>query len=289
MLASALALGSALGLGSSDYLGGIRSRMHGLLAVLAISQGTGFLLLLAALILFRPALPRTELIAAGLIAGAAEIVGTAALYRGLAVGITGIVAPTASAAPIVPLVIGVGLGLVPGPVQLIGVVLVVVGVLLASTKRDGSPTMRRGRYISLLWGIVAAAAFGLYLQFIGIASTGGILMTLFLARTAAIGILIFGATISRLCRRGSRVKEVRKFSFRDVPTIAIIGVIILVSDALYATSAAIGELALVAVLSSTHPVITILWSRIHGTERIGVRRRIGIVATVLGVIAITIS
>lgn len=96
----------------------------------------------------------------------------------------------------------------------------------------------------------------------------------FLARSAAVGILLIGVAVT-MRRSQSRSTAVQRVTGRGVPGIAVTGVIILASDAVYATSSTLGDLALVAVLSPTHPVVTIVLSRIHGKEDVGFPAALG--------------
>lgn len=103
MLAVILAIGSSLGWGVSDFLGGLKSRSVPLISVLLVSQVIA-LVLLAAMVLALGGGPLggAFLLFAAL-AGVSETVGVAALYRGLAVGVMGIVAAVAATAPVVVL------------------------------------------------------------------------------------------------------------------------------------------------------------------------------------------
>lgn len=102
MTAIALAIGSSLVYGVSDFLGDLKSRSLPLLAVLLISQASALFLLNALVIVRANGPPGGEFIVYGVLPGLAEAVGTAALYRGLAVGTMSIVAPVAATAPVVP-------------------------------------------------------------------------------------------------------------------------------------------------------------------------------------------
>ena len=84
MLAIALALGSSLAYGVSDFLGGLKSRSLPLLAVLLVSQGTALVLLAGVVVPFGEGPPGGSFVLYAAIAGLSETVGVAALYRGLA-------------------------------------------------------------------------------------------------------------------------------------------------------------------------------------------------------------
>jgi hypothetical protein len=86
MLALALALGASIAWGGSDFVAGLASRRMPLLAVLVGSQVAGLLLLLGLLAVTGEAPPPSGAVLAAAIAGLAELIGFAALYRGLASG-----------------------------------------------------------------------------------------------------------------------------------------------------------------------------------------------------------
>lgn len=282
MIASLLALASGIGLGGSDWLGGRLSRSAPLAAVLVVSQVTGLTVLLLVLVAVRPEPPSWPQLLAGIGAGCCEIVGTAALYRGLSTGVTGIVAPIASTAPVVPLAAGALTGVVPGPVQLLGVVLVLGGVVLASVERGGSGA----RGASVRWGLITAVAFGGYLLLIGVAAQGGVVPALVATRSGAAVLLVAGVVALGAAGRASGGRRIPRAAVRGA---VLVGLIITAADTAYAVSTLTGDLGLVAVLSSVHPVVTLLLARLLDAERIGPLRAAGVVVTVAGVVAITAS
>src|SRR4051812_21430039 len=110
MVALGLALGASIAWGGSDFLAGLVARRLPVLTLLILSQAAGLMLLLVLLaVTGDPAPPPgAALAAAG--AGIAEMVGFAALYRSLAIGPMSVVAPLASLAAVVPVVVGVAGG-----------------------------------------------------------------------------------------------------------------------------------------------------------------------------------
>ena len=136
MLAVALALGSSLAWGVSDFLGGLKSRSVPLLAVLLISQGTALGVLAVVVIALGEEPPGGSFLLYAVLAGVAETVGVAALYRGLATGVMTIVAPVAATAPAVPVAVGIALGELPSPLQSAGIALAVVGIAVTACQPD---------------------------------------------------------------------------------------------------------------------------------------------------------
>ena len=92
----------------------------------------------------------------------AAVVGIAALYRGMAIGAMGIVAPISAVAAAIPFVVGVASGERPGPLQIAGIVLALGGVALASRE----PThLGGGSAAGVGLALLAATGFGFYFVF----------------------------------------------------------------------------------------------------------------------------
>src|SRR2546423_3905573 len=101
-----LALAAAASWGVSDFMGGLFTRRLALAPVLLASQIVGFAILLVVAI-FRgpPALDATAILFA-MAASTAGLVGIAALYRGMAVGVVSIVAPISATGAALPVLYG---------------------------------------------------------------------------------------------------------------------------------------------------------------------------------------
>ena len=128
----ALAIAAALCYGAADFCGGLASRRNSTLAVVVWSQAAGLLVLLPALA-FVPGIARTGDLVWGLACGVAGAFAIALLYRGLAVGVMGVVSPiTAVLAAAIPVVFGVVRGERPAPPALIGIACALVAVVLVS-------------------------------------------------------------------------------------------------------------------------------------------------------------
>src|SRR3990170_4129225 len=128
-MASVLALCGALSWGVGDFFGGLASRRLAVLTVLAVSQAVGLAGVLLWVWITGDSFPGVVELAPATAAGIAGLIGLGALYRGLAVGAMGIVAPISAASPIVPLTVDAARGTVPQAVQWLGVVLVLAGIV----------------------------------------------------------------------------------------------------------------------------------------------------------------
>jgi drug/metabolite transporter (DMT)-like permease len=278
MLAVLLALGAALGWGTADFLGGLKSRSMAILTVLLVSQAMALLLLIAILISAGEGPPAARFVLYAVVAGLAEGLGVAALYRGLSVGKMSIVAPVSAIAPAVPLAAGLFLGEVPAPMQGVGLVLIVIGVILTSRQR-GEGNEGSGRLASsILYGLVSALGFGIFFVALGAASEGNIPWALFVARFSAVAALVIAVMASR-----SRPAVKRT----DLPWLVGMGVLIIASDGMYAMATTLGLLSVVAVVGALHTVVTVALARVCLREQIAGIQRLGVVVSFCGVLIVS--
>ena len=93
MAAILLALGASLSYGVGDFLGGITSRRTHVLKVLLVSQAAGAAGVVVWVAATREPFLGFGALLAALGAGVGGVSGLAALYRGMAIGAMGVVAP----------------------------------------------------------------------------------------------------------------------------------------------------------------------------------------------------
>jgi drug/metabolite transporter (DMT)-like permease len=279
MLAIGLALGSSLVYGTSDFLGGLKSRSVPLLSVLLVSQASALVVLLAVVAVLGESPPAGSFLLYAALAGLSEAVGVAALYRGLSVGTMSIVAPVASTAPAVPVLAAVALGELPSPVQAAGIALAFAGVVVISFQPAANGSLH-DIGSSVLFGLLTALGFGGFQVAMDAASEGNVEWALLVARLTAVG--AFAAVF--LARRPPLA-----VGPAELPVLVLIGLLIIGADAMYAVASTEGLLSVVAVLSSLHPVVTIAIARVYLQERITRLQQVGIVAAVAGAAAISAS
>jgi drug/metabolite transporter (DMT)-like permease len=133
-----LALLGAASYGVSDFIGGIFGKRTSAWAVAAAGGvgGAGSALVLA---LANPGDPSAADLAWGAAAGVGNGTGTAFLYRGLASGRMGVVAPVSGVlAVVLPVVVGVATGERPGPLVWLGIVAAVPAIWLVAREPDPS-------------------------------------------------------------------------------------------------------------------------------------------------------
>jgi drug/metabolite transporter (DMT)-like permease len=279
MLPIVLALGASLAWGVSDFLGGLKSRTLPLFIVLLISQGAALVVLALVVISVGEPPPGGEFLLFGFLAGISEAIGVAALYRGLAIGVISIVAPVAATAPIVPLLVGLALGEVPGTLQGAGIALAVVGIVIAATRSEASGRPGQALGPSLFFGAVCALGFGSFYVAMDAASEGGeIQWALLLARATSVAVFIVVVVLTRPAPAPRR---------EEIPVIAGIGLLIIAADAMYATASTKGILGIVAALSTLYPIVTIALARVYLREQVAPRQQLGIAVSLSGVVAIS--
>ncbi len=268
LLAAGAGLLAAALWGAGDFGGGIAAKrlpvflallgstLAGLVGALVIAVGRGEPV---------PAAQDAAWAAAAAVFGA---IGLAGLYRALADGQMGIVAPiTGVLAAAIPVVVGIATEGLPTPVRLAGFALALVAIVLVSIADDGS-TGRGG----LLLALGAGVAFGLYSTCVGQIETG-VFAPLAISRATA-AVLVLGIVLAmripvRASFGGSR---------RLVGLVVLVGVLDLLGNASFLAGAQLGGLALAAVLASLYPVATVILAAAVLREPIGRIHAAGIVA-----------
>lgn len=273
MIGPLLALGASLSWGLGDFLAGLRSRRLPLLTVLVVSQAAGLASIALVVAVRATGPPEARYLGYAALAGVAGAVGLAALYRGLAVGAMSVVAPISATAAIVPVVAGVVAGERPSTLQAAGIALAVTGVVLAS--RSSSPD-GRGRAVAAGVGfaLVAAVSFGLLLVALEAASDGDALWGTLTMRTSSFGLLALAALA---------VRPSLALGPRDLPVLALIGVLDTAGNALFAVATTKSLLSVAAVLAQVYPVVTVVLARIVLGERIAGLQRAGVAGALAGV------
>jgi uncharacterized membrane protein len=263
-VAALLALSGALLWGVGDFLGGLAARRLAVLAVLAISQAIGLAGVTAWLLLSGDSFPGiVELLpAAG--AGVAGLVGLGALYRGMAVGAMGIVAPISAASPVIPLAFDVAHGDVPGVLQWLGVVLVLTGIAVLSREPSGVDGSRIAAGVGL--AVLAAAAFGLFFVGIDAAADDSVPWAVVVVRTTSVAAALVAVLFTRTSLRVPRGLLLMLLA---------IGVFDTAANVAFAAASTEGAIGIVAVLGALYPVVTVAlaWVVLH--ERLSAGRRVG--------------
>jgi len=267
-------LASALSWGAGDFSGGVAAKRSPVYGVVIVSQFIGLLLLGSLAVLLSEPIPLPADLLWGAAAGIAGGLGLVALYRGLATGRMGVVAPvSAVVSAAVPVLWGAFLEGLPTPSQLLGFGVALVAVWLVSRTGDGMGIQVRDLGLPFLVGL----GFGLFLIAIDRVSDTAILWPLAAARIAAIAMLL--PVVARTHLGGMPVA-------RQLPLIALAGSLDSSGNAFYALAAQMGRLDVAAVLSSLFPAGTVLLARFILREPVSRLQWLGVAAALVAVVLI---
>jgi drug/metabolite transporter (DMT)-like permease len=278
VLSVGLALAAAAIYGLSDFLGGVVSKRASVWAV-AIASQLGALVVIGIVTGLISAEPTTADLAWGALAGIGTGAGTAFLYRGLAEGRMGVVAPiSAVGAALVPVAVGVLTGDRPPPLTWIGIACAIPAIWLVSSADPADADGSRHRS-GLVDGILAGLAFGLMFAALGqVPDTAGLVP---LVVTEAVSVVAVAALAAAM-GHAFVPREAAAWWGLGVGALSAFAAVLF----LFSTQA--GMLTVAAVLSSLYPVFTILLAatilreRIHGLQAIG----LGLAAVAVVLVAI---
>jgi drug/metabolite transporter (DMT)-like permease len=278
-LAVLLALASSVTWGIADFGGGLVSRrVTSSVTVTVISQTAGFA---ALLIVFgaRGAHVDGRSFAIGLVAGVGGGAGLAAFYRALAVGTMSIVSPIVACGAVVPFAISIATGERPSALALTGAGVALAGAVLASAEERRAAVHERKQAVML--ATVAAGALGLFTYFLGLGSREGTaLSTLVGARVGSLTLLVLLALVLRAPLRVGR---------SALLPIAAVGLCDVAANALFALASGHGLLALVSVLGSLYPVMTVVLAYVVLHERLTPLQLGGVGVALAGVAALSVG
>ena len=246
-----LALVAAVGYGTADFVGGLTARRASPWAVALAGQLAGGLAMLAAGLTLPGQAARPADFAWALMAGVGSAVGTVFLYRGLARGRMGVVAPVSGVgAALVPVFVGVSLGERLGTLTWIGVMVALPGIYFVSREvADGTDRSWRG----IADGALAGVGFGLL--FVALAQVPESAGVLPLAANQGVG-AVLTVTIAGLLRQPWVPRD--RAGRRAVGWGAVGGVLGTAGTAAFLLASHSADLAVVGVLASLYPAVTVL-------------------------------
>ncbi|HEX2411444.1 MAG TPA: EamA family transporter [Solirubrobacteraceae bacterium] len=279
MLAAALALASSLSWGLSDFLGGLQSRRHSVLAVLVLSQGLALVVLVIAIAAGAPTAHDGAATAWAAGSGLLGILGLSAFYRALAIGTMSIVAPLSATGVAIPVLVGLASGERPSTLQLLGIALATAGVVLAGREAaEPDAEARRAGRTAVLLALLAAVGFGSFFAGIDRAEeSADLVWVLFAARAPEVLVVLAVCAIRRPPLPSSR---------KALGAIAAIGVLDLLANLLFVLATGRGLLSVVGVLGALYPAVTVVLARTFLHERLTQMQNAGVLVTLAGVAAL---
>jgi drug/metabolite transporter (DMT)-like permease len=274
-------LAAALGWGCSDLLAAIGSRRMGSRATVMVAQIVGLLCFGLLWLVTTPewGVPARDvaiLLGSGCFAGIAYFTA----YRGLELGPVALVSPIASAfAAVTVLLAVVVLGESLGPILLSGVVLTIVGVVLASTDLRRFEVEAKRHRRGLPYAFAAMVGFGVAAFVSGsLAKDYGWLPPVALSRVGSV-ILITAVT---LAMRGREREGMRRISPRNLGIAAAAGVTDIIGVVAYSRGSELGLISIVAAVSATFTLIPVAGGILLFSERPAPNQLVGLVLVVGG-------
>lgn len=272
-MAVALALASAALIGSGDFLGGLASRRQEAgTAVTAV-----YLVGIPTLVVVSPFVagsPTAADLAWGAGSGAAGAIGLWALYQGFARGRVAVVSPLAAViGAAVPVAVGLATGDDPGTTGLAGLAIGLVAVVLVTRPRGADSSAAA---TGVVYGIAAGVPFaGMFLMLSFTGDNSG-LWPVLPSRIVGVAVLLL------VLRRMPRVPRA------TLPAVIFGGLFSVLGNGAFLLSTQEGDLAVVTVLTSLYPAVTVMWARTVFQERLSPAQVLGLGAALAAVTLLSV-
>ena len=261
----------AASFGSGDFLGGLASRRMPTVTALGIAQ---LCALVGAVIVAVAAGgdPRPDDLLLGAGAGVCNVAALACLYRGLAIGRIGVVAPlTAVIGAVIPVSWALLVGERPSGSALVGVALAIVAGGLISRGHDEPAT--ESTTASLILAVVAGTAFGLsFICYVATGEDSG-LWPVLTARTAAVVAVGAFVLVTRPDLAIQRAPALQAMAA---------GVLDIIAASLLLIAVRTGLAATVAPVAALGPGFTVFHARWYLHEKSSRTQAVGLVLALAG-------
>ena len=207
----------------------------------------------------------------------------ALLYRALAIGTIGVVAPTTSVCAVgIPVLAGLALGDRPGAQVGAGIALAIVAIVLLGQEsthpeHPAPKPMQAGLPAGMWHALGSGVAIGLFFLLLARASPDAGLWPLVAARVA--GIPFFAAIV---LARGASFGMPRPILWLVIGG----GALDMLANVLYLLATRYGDLSVAVTLVSLYPASTVLLARVVLRERLSRLQVIGMVGALVAVLLI---
>lgn len=267
---AALSLTSALTWGGGDFSGGLASKKTNAFYVVAVAHGTGLMLVAALAYLRHEVFPGQHAMIWGAYAGVAGSIGLASLYRGLAVGKMGVVAPIAAVITAgLPVIYGIRMQGMPKPTQLAGFGLAAAAIVLIS-KPERAAGIPKGLGLAILAGL----GFAGFLICINRAGNTTVFWPMVAARLVSLAFMLLMIAVGG---RGNSSDQ------KPWLLMMLAGALDTAGNVLFIMATQVGRLDVAAVLSSLYPASTVLLARFVLHERMSAVQTVGMVAALAAI------
>ncbi len=261
-----LGLVTALCFGSGDFFGGLSTKKTSVLNVVAISHFVGLIGVVLVAPLLTDAFTWRDF-GIGAVAGILGGLGVVGLYRGLATGPMAVVAPlTAIASAAVPALWGTLSGESLSALAWFGILIALIAIGLSSLPNNASAAQGLGSVTAntIVESLAAGVGFGAMFILFDLTADD-------VAPWPVVGarVTTSAALLTLLAFRGVRSKD--RSSLAGIrPALGLIvltGIFDTGSNVIFLLATTIGDLSVVAVLSSLYPVSTVILASVVLKER----------------------
>jgi drug/metabolite transporter (DMT)-like permease len=260
--------------GAGDFSGGFATKSSSVLGVLLVVHLVSVILLPVFAIWFESPAPNAFSLAAAVLSGAAGVFGMSALYKGLASGKMGLVAPIAAVTTAaLPVFMGMFLEGFPSFHQIVGFAIAFTAIWLLSVPEETQAFQWRQIKLPITAGIL----LGLSMIFIDQAAEWTVLWSLVVARLTGLAVLL---ALFLILRKGSMPSK------QNYPVACLAGILDTGGITFYTLAANTGRLDIAASLSSMYPATTVMLAWLIFKERLSGRQRIGVLSALIAIILI---
>jgi drug/metabolite transporter (DMT)-like permease len=276
VLAIVLALGTSVAYGTSNFFGPLLGRRHAVAAVLLAGQVAALAVAVLIVLGSGHSPPGAAAVAIGLVAGAGNVLGLACFYKAATLSSVSVVSAIGGGlGTTLPVVYGVATGDALTVLQAAGIVIAVVGGMLAAQSSEHALVTPAG----VGWALVSGIGFGGLLIALPEAAEDGTPWAILDARLGVVVLLIAGIAVLRVPHR---------VPLSDYPVLSLPGLLLLAGTLMYAEATQRGLLSVVAVLASLATVVTAGLAFGVSGERLSRVQRFGIALAVVGVMLLVV-
>ena len=267
-----LSLLAAASYGLADFFGGVLSKRVSAWTVALAAQVGGSLATLVVALLVGGDPTRADL-GWAVLGGLGNGLGTAFLYRGLAAGRMGVVAPVSGVgAALIPVIVGLAIGERPELLVWAGIVLAFPAIWLVSREpADGVPSGGFGD------GVLAGVGFGgLFVALSRVGDGAGLLPLALNQAVAGVAIVVVAASL------GSPWLPREPLAGLG----AVSGLLGAAATGLFMVASRGGNLTVAAVVVSLYPAFTVVLAAVVVRERVHATQGVGLVLCMAAVVLV---
>ncbi|BDI23328.1 EamA family transporter [Herbiconiux sp. L3-i23] len=292
MTAVLAALVAAAAYGTSDFFGGLAARRRGTVTGTTAVYAAATIVALGSMLVL-PWRASPEAVVAGVAAGLFAIVGFLFFYAALAIGPMSVLSPSiALVNTLVPVVAAVLLGERLGPLGWTGVgAALAAGVLVSLEPRSGAGVRPRGLLLAVAAGLLLGASI---VALDAAPKDAGVLPAVLDTGVGFVAIIPLLLLVRRARGTGFLATLDRPESAAQRPdrfaSLAIgAGVLLGISNILIVLALQGGELAIVSVLVSLYPVVTVVLAAAVLRERLALPQLLGVALALLAAALLSLS